>query len=62
VLPTEKSLVTLFWSIFQILRQPRRITKSRDHQKFLLIQGYLSKVKLQFSFKVFVVARQGDRN
>jgi len=25
VLPTEKSLVVSFWSIFQISRQPRRI-------------------------------------
>jgi len=47
-LPTEKRLVTSFWSIFQISRQPRRIRKNRDHQKFLLMQGYLSKVKFQF--------------
>jgi len=46
VLPTEKCLVTSFWSIFQISRQPRRIKKNRDHQKFLLMQEYLSKVKL----------------
>jgi len=36
VLPTEKRLVTSFWSIFQISRQPRRIWENRDHQKFLL--------------------------
>jgi len=48
VLPTEKCLLTSFWSL-QISRQSRRIRKSRDHQKFLLMQGYLSKVKLQFS-------------
>jgi len=46
VLPTEKYLVTSFWSNFQISWQPRRIRKNRDHQKFLLKQGYLSKVKL----------------
>jgi len=49
VLPTEKGLVTLFWSIFQIFQQPKQIRKNRDHQKFSLMQGYLSKVKLQFS-------------
>jgi len=49
VLPIEKSLVTSFWSIIQISRQPRRIRKNREHQKFLLMQGYPSKVILQFS-------------
>jgi len=49
VLPTEKCLVTSFWFIFQISRLPRLIRKNRDYQKFLLMQGYLSKVKLQFS-------------
>jgi len=49
VLPTEKYLVTLFWSIFQISLQLRRIRKNQDHQKSLLMQGYLSKVKLHFS-------------
>jgi len=34
---------------FQISGQPSRIRKNRDHQKLLLKQGYLSKVKLQFS-------------
>jgi len=48
VLPTEKYLVTSFWSFFQISRQPRRIRNNQDHQKFLLMQGYLSKIKLQF--------------
>jgi len=48
VLPTEKCLVTSFSSKFQIYRQPRRIRNNRDHQKFLLMQGYLSKVKFQF--------------
>jgi len=36
VLPTEKSLVVSFWTLFQISRQPRRIRKNRNHQKFLL--------------------------
>jgi len=48
VLPTEKSLVTSFGPFFQISQQPRRIRKNRDKQKFLLMQGYLSKVKLHF--------------
>jgi len=45
VFPTEKRLVVSF---FQISWQPRRIRKNRDHQKLLLMQGYLSRVKLQF--------------
>jgi len=49
VLPTEKRLVVSFWTFFQISQQPRLIRKYRDHQKFLLMQGHLSKVKLQFS-------------
>jgi len=44
VLPTEKCLVTWFWSIFQISRHPRRFRKNRDHQKFCWCKGYLSKV------------------
>jgi len=50
VLPTEKRLVVSFWTFFQISQQLRQIRKNRDHQKFLLMQGYLSKVKLQFSY------------
>jgi len=46
VLPTEKSLVVSF---FQISQQPRRIRKNRNHQKFLLMQGYLSEVNMEFS-------------
>jgi len=42
VLPTEKCLVTLYWSIFQISRQPRRNRKNWDHQTLLLLQEYLS--------------------
>jgi len=34
VLPTEKHLVILFLTVFQVSRQPRRIRKNRDHQKF----------------------------
>jgi len=49
VLPTEKSLVVSCWTFFQISQQPRRIRKNRNHQKNLLIQGYLSKVNLDFS-------------
>jgi len=42
VLPIKKRLVVSFWTFFQISRQPRRIRKSRNHQNFLLMQGYLS--------------------
>jgi len=49
VLPTENSLVISFWTFFQISRQPGRIKMNRNHQKFLLMQEYLSKVKMQFS-------------
>jgi len=42
VLPTEKSLVVSFWTCFEVSRQPRRIRKNRNHQKFLLMQEYLS--------------------
>jgi len=48
-LRTEKCLVTSLWSIFQIFQQSKRIRKNRDYQKFLLMQEYLSEVKLQFS-------------
>jgi len=44
VLPTEKSLVVSIWAFFLISRQPRRIRKNRNHQKYLLMQGYLSKI------------------
>jgi len=43
VLPTENSLVVLFWAFFQISRQPRRIRKNRNHQKCLLMQGIFLK-------------------
>jgi len=49
VLPTEERLVVSFGHFFQISLQSRRIRKNRDHQKFLLMQGYLSKVKQQIS-------------
>jgi len=39
VLPTEKYLVTSFWSIFQISRQPRRIRKNRDPPKIFVDAG-----------------------
>jgi len=42
VLPTEKSLVVSFWTIFQISLELRQIRKIQNHQKFLLMQGYLS--------------------
>jgi len=48
VLPTEKRLVVSFWTFFQISQQPRHIRKNRDQQKLLLMQGYLSTLKLQF--------------
>jgi len=35
--------------IFQISHLPRRIRKNRNHQKFLLMQGYRSIVNLEFS-------------
>jgi len=34
VLPTEKRLVVSFWKYFQISRQPRRIRKNQNYQKF----------------------------
>jgi len=43
VLPTEKCLVTSFWSIYKISRQPRRIRKNRDHQKFFWCRGIFVK-------------------
>jgi len=43
VLSTEKRLVVSFWTFFLISRQPRRIRKNRDHEKIMLMQGYLSK-------------------
>jgi len=46
VLPTKKSLEVLFWTFFQISQQPKRIWKNQNHQKILLMQGYLSKVNL----------------
>jgi len=43
VLPTEKSLVVSYiLNMLQIFQQPRQIGKNRNHQKFLLMQGYLS--------------------
>jgi len=45
-LPTEKRLVVSFWTFFQIYQQPKQIEKNGNHQKFLLMQGYLSKVNL----------------
>jgi len=41
VLPTEELIVS-FWTFFQISQQPRWIRKNRNHQKFLLMQGYFS--------------------
>jgi len=55
MVPTEKSLVVSFWKLFQISRQTRRIRKNRDHQKVLLMQGYLSKINLEFSYFSFNV-------
>jgi len=34
LLPTEKCLIVLFWTFFQISLQPRRIRKNRNHKKF----------------------------
>jgi len=53
VLPTEMSLEVSFWTFFQISQQPMRIRKNRNHQIFLLMQGYLSKVKLDNSLFSF---------
>jgi len=46
---TEKSLVISFWTFFQISQQTTRIRKNRNHQKLLLMQGYLPKENLEFS-------------
>jgi len=46
VLPTEKSLVVSFWAFLKISQKPRRVRKNQNHQKFLLMQGNLSKVNL----------------
>jgi len=40
----NQELSSFILDIFQISRQPRRIRKNRNHQKFLLMQRYLSKV------------------
>jgi len=53
VLPTEKSLAVSFWTFFQISRQPKWIRKNPNHQNFLLMQGYLSKLNLEFSQFLF---------
>jgi len=49
VLPTKKRLVdcSFVLDIFQISWQPRRIRKNRNHQNFLLMQGYFSKVSVR---------------
>jgi len=61
VLPTKKSLVVSFWTLFQISLQPRRIRKNRNHQEFLLMQGYLSKVYLENSSShLITVPQPGD--
>jgi len=39
---TQKNLVVSLWTCFEISQQPRWIRKNRNHQKFLLMQGYLS--------------------
>jgi len=49
VLPTEKRLEVSFLTFFQVSRQPRRIRMNRNHQKILLMQGYLSQVNLDYS-------------
>jgi len=36
VLPTENCVVSSFWSIYEISRQPRRIRKNWDHQNFFV--------------------------
>jgi len=41
--------------IFSNFSATKRIRKNRDHQKFLLMQRYLSKVKLQFSYFPFKI-------
>jgi len=46
VLPTKKRWLVSFWTCFQISRQPQRIRHGRNYQKILLVQGFLSKVKL----------------
>jgi len=43
---TENNVVVSFRTFFQISLQPRRIKKNQNHQKILLMQGYLSKVNL----------------
>jgi len=47
-----KELSSFILDIFSNL-QPRRIRKNRNHQKFLLIRRYLSKVNLDFSLFPF---------
>jgi len=42
VLQTEKSLVVSFWTFYQISLQLRRNWKNWNHQKILLMRGYLS--------------------
>jgi len=43
VLPIEKRLVVSFWTFFQSSRQPKRIRKNRDHQKFYWCRGIFLK-------------------
>jgi len=47
VLPTEKSLVVSFWTFFKFLGNQGELERT-EATTFLLMQGYLSKVILQF--------------
>jgi len=55
VLPNKKAIsknifsntsLSRFGHVFKLSRQPQRIRKSRSHQNYLLVQEYLSKLKL----------------
>jgi len=53
VLPTKKRLVVLFWTFFKFLGNQGELEKNRNHRKVLLMQGYLSEVKLANPFFCF---------
>jgi len=51
----RKELSSFILDILKISRQPKRIRKNQNYQKFLLMLRYLSEVNLNFSYFPFKV-------